>query len=112
MHCVFYPQIGGHHEQGFIEAAGLLTGLHDTPYVSVVALKEIAQKFPDVGLCNRDDLTLAQAEAEALKRENEDLKAQLAEADKFAEAAEWTLKHFNTRVQAKPGRKPTTQKAA
>jgi hypothetical protein len=43
------------------------------------------QQDPQAGLAPRSELTLAQAENEALKRENEDLKTQLAEADKFAE---------------------------
>jgi hypothetical protein len=108
--CAFYPQFGGNHEQGFVESDSLIDDFF-TPYVSIVALREIAEKIPEAGLAPRSELTLAQAENEALRRENEDLKQQLAEADKFAEAAEWTLNHFGTRVQSKPGRKPAAKAA-
>jgi hypothetical protein len=74
--CVFYPQFGGNHEQGFIESDSLIDDFF-TPYVSIVALREIAKKIPEAGLCPRSELILAQAELEALKRENEDLKTQL-----------------------------------
>jgi hypothetical protein len=99
--CAFYPQVGPSHPEGFVQS-DMLVDDHFSTYVSVVALKEMAEKFPQLGLAPRSELTLAQAENEALKREVEDLKTQLVVADdEFAEAAESTLiRGFGaTRVQ-------------
>lgn len=45
-----------------------------------------------------------EARIEELETELDDLRAQLQEADKFAEAAEYTLGRFGAKVQKKPGR--------
>jgi hypothetical protein len=113
-HCIYFPQIGSGHDQGFIVPNGDFDAWDSRlqPAVSVVALQQIAEQIPEAGLAKRDDLTLALAENENLKRELEDLKTQLAEADKFADAAEWTLNHFNTQVKQKPGRKPAAKAAS
>lgn len=103
--CIFYPQLGGNHPEGFIESNSLIDD-YFTPYVSLVALRELAEKIPQAGLCRRDDLTLAQAENEALKRELEDVRAQMAEYDKELDAIH-TLRARGYSAQKKPGRKPT-----
>lgn len=102
--CAFFPQHGPDHPQGFVAADGLVDD-HFSTYVSVVALREIAQKFPQVGLARRDELTLAHAELEAVKRENEDLREQMAEYDRELDAIH-VLKGRGYSAQKKPGRKP------
>lgn len=109
MHCLAIPFLGANHPKGYVDFGVELTGFDNHVAISVEAMQQAARDVPQCGLVSKEFLTLALAESKALKRENEDLKEQLAEADKFAEAAEWTLRHFDTRVQQKPGRKPAVK---
>lgn len=103
--CAFYPQIGPSHAEGFVQS-DMLVDDHFSTYVSVVALREIADRFPQVGLVKRDELTLAQAENEVLKREVEDLRAQMAEYDKELDALS-VLKGRGYQQVNRVGRKPS-----
>lgn len=107
--CAFYPQFGGNHEQGFVESDSLIDDFF-TPYVSIVALREIAEKIPEAGLAPRSELTLAQAENASLKRENEDLKAQMEAYDTELDAIS-VLKARGYTPTKKPGRKPAAKAA-
>lgn len=62
-------------------------------YISVTWLKEQARKL---GMVEGEQV-------EDLRREVSDLKAEVAEADRFAENVEYTLSHLGGRVKSKPG---------
>ena len=108
-HCVFFPQIGPTHELGFVEPDSLIDGFWNTP-ISTVALREIARKFPQVGLADRDELIAAQAELAAVKAENEALKEDLKQADQVINAID-VLEGAEFRARKKPGRKPAAKAA-
>lgn len=118
--CLVYPQLDHNHPKGYFILArnefptpfGGAPYAHDA-YLSVEAAQQICRDHADLlHVVSKDDHTVALAELEALRARNRQLEEELKEADRFQESAEWTLRHFGTRVQAKPGRKPTTQKAA
>lgn len=108
--CAFIPSIGSNHGQGFVTSDTLVDDFFST-YISVVALKEIANKIPQAGLAPREELTLAQAEIAALKAENEDLRAQMAEYDKELDAVSY-LKGRGYQPVKRAGRPPAAKKAA
>lgn len=118
-HCAVYPHLDHNHPKGYF-----VLGRYERPspfggepyiedhYLSVEAAQAICRDYPDeLNVVSKDAHTVALAQIEALRARNTQLEEELKEADRFQESAEWTLRHFGTRVQAKPGRKPT-QKAA
>lgn len=107
--CSFYPQIGPSHSEGFVES-DMLVDDHFSTYVSVVALREIAEKIPQAGIAPRSQLDEALEELAAAQRENEDLREQLKVADDELNAIH-TIRGRGYSVQKKPGRKPAAKAA-
>ena len=102
-HCAVFPHIGSAQPEGYFDTGTNLPGpgIHThSVYVSVVAVKELARKLSYV---SPEELARVHAQVETLARENALLREQLAEADRFAEAAEYTLNKFDSRVRRKPG---------
>lgn len=103
-HCIV--NLSAEDTRGFIDT-GLDPAVVDPRvYVSYAAVRDMARLFgfvDPVELGARDE-----ALEHALKR-IEDLEDQLAEADRYAEAAEYTLSATfgdKTKIRNKPGRKP------
>jgi hypothetical protein len=94
-HCI--ATLKSEDPEGFLDT-GLVPAVVDPRvYVSVSWLKECAVKL---GYVPAEDLEQANRRIALLLE-------QVAEADKFAEAAEYTLGRFGQQVRNKPGRKPT-----
>lgn len=105
--CAVIPYLGASNASGFIDTGMDLDREH--VYVSFEAVCEMAKMLGWVGpsVAKGQEARIAELEAEI-----DDLHAQLQEADRFAEAAEYTLGRFGSKVQNKPGRKPKTEKVA
>jgi hypothetical protein len=98
--CAALPFIGNSNAAGWID-----TGSHleqERVYLSFQAVAEMARMIGWVAPSQRHDL---EAQVASLRARVTELEAEVGEADKFAEAAEYTLAHFGQRVQRKPGRK-------
>lgn len=110
--CIYLPQIGSGHEQGFIVPTVAFDAWDNRfePAVSIAALQEIARQFPQAGLSPRSELVEAQAQIEALKAENEALKEDLKQADQVINAID-VLEGAEFRARKKPGRKPAAKAA-
>jgi hypothetical protein len=85
--------------EGFID-----TGMnfpYVDPYISVSigGVRDMARLIGLVDPSERDKRIVS------LEAENAELRERVAEADRFAEAAEYTLQRFGAKVQRKPGRK-------
>lgn len=97
--CAVVPYIGAHHPNGFIDTGNELDG--NRIYISLVGLAEMARvariippAVPDL----TDELSAANSRIS-------ELEAELEEAQKFRDAAEYTLSTIGQKVRAKPGRK-------
>jgi hypothetical protein len=101
--CAVVPFVGNSTaKQGFIDTGSELGREGERVYISVAeAAPVIAQA---IGWSPPSKVRKLEGELAALKAENEQLKAEVKEADKFAEAAEYTLGRFGHKVQKKPGR--------
>jgi hypothetical protein len=98
--CAVIPFIGNHNAKaGFFDTGQDMRG-DDHVYISVEAVEDMARAMG----WGPKDVVLA-ARVERQEKEIADLKVQVAEADRFAEAAEYTLERFGSKVRAKPGRK-------
>lgn len=103
-HCAAIPFVGNSNaKKGFFDTGQDLPGWDPHVYVSVEAVEEMARLIgwqpAHVGQQNT-------AVLEEKDREIALLREQLEEADRFAEAAEYTLGRFGEKVRNKPGRKP------
>lgn len=105
--CAVFPQIGGNHPRGFFDTGSEMPGFDNHVYVSVVAAESMAQRL---GWSSPEDMAEMREQYETLERECARLREEIEDADRFAEAAEYTLNKFNTKVQKKPGRKPGAAK--
>jgi hypothetical protein len=75
-------------------------------YVSKQAIVDMGRLF---GIPTPEDVERLVADVERMTTQLVDLRAQLAEADRYADAAEYTLKATfgdDTKIKNKPGRKP------
>lgn len=110
LHCAIFPHLGARHPKGYVDT-GTKIGLDENQvYLSIEGLEQVALRFLDV--VRRDELREAQARIAELERRNLDLQEQVREADRFAEAAEYTLGRFGQHVRNKPGRKPKAAQEA
>lgn len=98
--CAVLPQIGGDHPLGFFDC-GEMPGFDNRVFVSVVAAEEMARKLGWTPPVERQEL---EARVAALEGEVDRLGEEVREADRFAEAAEYTLGKFGEKVRRKPGR--------
>lgn len=105
-HCAMYPHLGSAHRKGYFDVGSELPGFDNHGYVSVEFVESAARHLKWV---SADEVKTLTDEIGRLERECADLREQLREADQFAEAAEYTLNHFNTKVKQKPGRKPAKE---
>jgi hypothetical protein len=99
--CAMLPTLGARHAKGYYD-----TGQDDPEgwnhaYVSVefVELAARAEGFASPAEVARLGQIIAEHE-----RKIEALEAEIREADKFAESAEYTLAHLGERIRKKPGR--------
>jgi hypothetical protein len=110
LHCAIFPHLGARHPKGYVQT-GSKIGIDDNAvYLSIEGLEQVALKFLDV--VRRDELREVQERVAELERRNLDLQEQVREADRFAEAAEYTLGRFGSKVQKKPGRRPQAPQEA
>lgn len=107
--CAVIPFIGQSDPEGFIQTGATLDGFDNEVYVSVKGVRALVQAC---GWPTPEQYRELQARAEALEHAKRDLELQVQEADRFAEAAEYTLGRFGERVRNKPGRKPKAKEAA
>jgi len=79
----------------FVDTGKNMDTIDGRVYVSLQGIRELIKASPI-----KDEL-----DAQLKERDDEiaRLQAELAEADKFQEAAEYTLAHFGGKVQRKPG---------
>jgi hypothetical protein len=98
--CAVLPYIGNSNSSGWIDTGCYLD--REKVYVSFEAAAEMAKEIGWVAPSQRREL---EAEVALLRSRIEALESEVGEADKFAEAAEYTLAKFGQRVQRKPGRK-------
>ena len=101
LHCAVFPQLGAGHAKGYFDTANTIGLTDEHIYVSVEAVESLAR---ELGWYSPEDAAAHGRAFEALERENRELVEQVAEADKFAESAEYTLQRFGSKVQKKPGR--------
>lgn len=99
--CVVLPHLGASHHKGYIDPGNDLTCIDPHPYVSVQAVEEMNKVL---GWPTQQQHADAIAELERALARVDDLEAQLAEADRFAESVKWTLGRFGEEVRNKPGR--------
>ena len=59
-----------------------------------------------VGMVSKEDHEALGAERDALEAEVAELRAQIADAERFKENVEYTLRQFGQTVKTKPGPKP------
>ena len=104
--CVYYPQIGPSHREGFV-VSNILLEDHYEQAVSVTALRDIAAKIPQANLVARDELTKALAENEALKHRLDQVELENRELNQELDAIS-VLKGRGYSPAKKPGRKPAT----
>lgn len=100
--CAVIPFIGNSNStRGFIDTGQELRE-RDQVYVSVEAVEQMAAMIGWVssGRAQADEAKIKRLEAEVRQ-----LEIQVEEADRFAEAAEYTMARFGSKVRAKPGRK-------
>lgn len=102
-HCAAIPYMGNSNSQGFFDTGSELDGFDNHVYISVEAVAEMAQLM---GWSHPSALDKLEREKAALQAQVDQLQAEVKEADKFAEAAEYTLGKFGAKVQKKPGRPP------
>lgn len=100
-HCAVFPSLGARHSKGYIDTHVDLD--RERVYISVEAVEQLATLqgwHPPERQAAYDDM-LAAKDAEIA-----DLRERLVEADRFAEAAKYTLGKFGQTVQRKPGPRP------
>jgi hypothetical protein len=108
MRCAVCPTIGANHSEGFIDTGAEMDAcpVEQRVYVSVVAVRELMRTL---GWPTPEQHTELVEKCDRLERENISLELQVREADRFAEAAEYTLGRFGQHVRNKPGRKPKVE---
>lgn len=99
--CAVVPYVGNGSGHMFLDTDQDLDLEH--VYISDVGAEVIAKAL---GWIPAEQLEQARRQIADLESENEQLEAQLQEADRFAEAAEYTLNKFGSKVRQKPGPKP------
>lgn len=104
--CSFFPQIGPDHPLGFVVSDTLVDD-HFGTAVSVVALQDIAQKFPQAGLISREEHGKVLAENEAMKHRLEDVEDALRSVNEELDAID-VIKSKGYRPVKRAGRKPAT----
>lgn len=99
--CAFLPTLGARHRKGYYttgqdDPEGWNHAFASVEFVELAAREE--------GWVSPAQVRELKELVEALERDKEHLQAEIAEADKFAESAEYTLAHFGEKVRRKPGR--------
>lgn len=97
--CAVLPFKGNSNAAGFFDTGSDLD--RQRVYVSFDAVCEMARLLGWVG---PSQLREKDAQIASLQHRVDELEAEVREADKFAESAEYTLAKFGTKVQRKPGR--------
>jgi hypothetical protein len=92
--------------EGFIATGMSLPFVDPSIDVSIGAVRMMGRLIGLEDPASRDERIAA------LEAENADLRERLLEAERFQDAAEYTLQRFGTKVKNKPGRKPNEKVAA
>jgi hypothetical protein len=103
-HCIV--NLSSEDPGGFIDTLNTVPVIDPRVYVSRQAVIDMGRMFGFPDPAEVDELRRANKELASMV---EDLKAQLAEADRYAEAAEYTLTATfgdKTKIRHKPGRRP------
>lgn len=100
--CAMWPQLGARHEKGYFDVGTDDPEGWNHSYVSVEFVEQAARHL---GFASPSEVAELKRAVEDHERTIESLEADLREADRFAEAAEYTLNHFGSKVKQKPGRK-------
>lgn len=100
-HCVIYPQHGAEHPEGYFDTGNIIEGVDPHAYVSVVAVRHMAEELGWASPAKVEDL-----EDLLNRRDNKivELEAELKAADKQLEAIN-TLRSERWRPVSKPGPK-------
>lgn len=104
-----YCAVSGRTDGPLIDTGNTLAGYDPRVYVGPLGVDQLARFAGWTSPAERLDLD---ERLDGLERENADLSEQIREADKFADAAEYTLSRFGQKVQKKPGRPPARKEAA
>jgi hypothetical protein len=94
------PQIGGDHEEGFLDTGNELPGWDDRVYVSIVAVREMAKRIQWVP---PEEHAEAQAKVGALELEVERLTEELNASESVFDAID-LLESQGYRARKRPGR--------
>ena len=103
-HCIV--NLSSEDKGGFVDTLMTPAVVDPRVYVSRQAVIDMGRLF---GFPDPNEHGELKAQVELLQREVERLQGELAEADRYAEAAEYTLKATfgdDTKIRNKPGRKP------
>ena len=104
--CAMWPQLGARHPKGYFDVGTDDPEGWNHSYVSVEFVEQAAKQL---GFASPDEVALLKDTVANHERSIESLEQEVREADRFAEAAEYTLNHFGSKVRQKPGRKPQPQ---
>jgi hypothetical protein len=100
-HCAVFPQVAGStSRRGFFDTGNDFRE-RDHCYVSVEAVEQLASK---IGWQPQSAFASLTAKINRQDGELELLRQRLADAEKFREAAEYTLSSLGQKVRNKPGR--------
>ncbi len=99
----FHCCVTGSNEGPLIDTGNTLVGFDHRVYVGMAGVGVLA-RF--AGWTSPGEREALDAEVARLEREVADLRAEVEEADRFEEAARYTLGRFDAKVHRKPGRKP------
>lgn len=100
-HCAMWPQLGARHAKGYFDVG---TDDPEGWNHSFVSVEFVEQAARELGFASPAEVAELKTVVEQHERTIESLEAEIREADKFAESAEYTLAHFGERIRMKPGR--------
>lgn len=93
----------------FFDTGTNLPGLNPRVYLAVSAVEQLARER--LGMVSKEHVAVLAAEVAALHSSSEALLERIAEAERFEEAARYTLEKFGQEVRHKPGRRKPSVKA-
>ena len=104
--CVVYPQYSGSHEEGFFDTTNRIGGVDPYAYVSVVAVRHMAEQLGFLSPRDKED---RDRRISFLEKELDDAREELKIRDRELDAVD-TLRSHRWRAVSKPGPKTKTRK--
>lgn len=99
----FHCCVTGSNDGPLIDTGNTLHGYDHRVYIGAKGVDRVA-RF--AGWTPPDERALLDERISELEAKVQQLEEEVAEADRFRDATEYTLSKFDTRVRNKPGRKP------